>query len=379
MAIGLGAFRKKREEEQSNRGTKFLPQLKLQDKQSAVVRFNGGADEPQIRDCHTASIMVKGADGKPIAGRDGKPFHRYDKITCAESEAKHEGCVACYRVTEGDKSIRRPSMMTTFNVASSRWMHKVAKTKTQKKLGKDVIIPVKKQDGTPVMISAPCEGKICGYCAKKVEKEREGQLILDMSGMFAETLDGILVSLAQKCACCFKGEDSDESGEIEHKGWACPECAEEIESFDPEGDETVVECGSCGESVEPKEVVECSNSCDDARRITIFDGNWKILRTGDKKSTNYAFTFLGVSDLPDWAADLDPYDLAPYVRPLSAARMAEKLQCQNPFRNGGGKTARHTEETVGYDDVEPAPKGKGKQGADEEEEQEEASEDPFDQ
>lgn len=203
--------------------------------------------------------------------------------------------------------------------------------------------------GQPFMVDKPCSPKTPGAVLA-------GLKAAAFSTRYAETLDGVVVDIAQKCSTCWStaGTDDDAIGVIEHVSWVCPHCATPRAVADHEyrNEFSCKKCKKVGVSVE---VVSCSNECEKPRRTGMGDGPWEITKTGSQKSTNYNFVFVGVREPPEVVIDATPLNLAKIYAGWAPKRVAAFLKIPNT--HGGGAMAN----TTSYEDELPPEDDEGDQ------------------
>jgi hypothetical protein len=147
---------------------------------------------------------------------------------------------------------------------------------------------------------------------------------------------------------------------IEVVDYACSVCEARagLGNYDPTPDEngavrtikcTNRKCSAARTAMVPDEIVECSNGCEDARRTTLWDGDWRVSRAGSSTSTSYNFQFLGVSAPEEWEGEHEPIDLKMEYRPFSSRKLAEILGVED-VTAGGRVPAASGSDTESYDD-----------------------------
>lgn len=325
MAIvdGFKKFKQARAQAEAARAS-FVRVPELRFKETPTVRgwFNGGGEEPLLRAAHRIS----------------QGNNRYPAWTCAG-----DGCRLCERSAAGDRRVARvPTDPDTGAVLPNRGAlnfvdalvyHRVQKVDDR---GKPVL---RTKDREPFMVDVPCKGTGCRHCERKVARARGGQKVLDLAGMFIESLVAQVDEIRQFCRSCW-AQDPDERGRVEAVGWRCDECsnAYELAVFDPNlstADPWV--CPDCrAEMPAPSEAVECSKGCTKAARVDLWSGPWSITKSGSQKTTAYAFAFQGVQPRPEWVEAYDPIDLAAAYRPYSARKVDELLGGRQGGYGGGG-------------------------------------------
>lgn len=349
MALSIGMQRAKRASVAASADRrKYVKTLKLRDGQTRTkFWFNGGPEEPYERRTHRMKSKER----------------KFDRQTCTDNEE----CVFCYSRENGNKGVNGSSSAHAYNIVETVYYHKAPM------LDRDTKKPVQKRDGSgPMMIDKACAGPDrCVQCKKKEERFRGGDKVLDIATMFGDQLIEEAMAISGACAACWQGNGDEDSGtgRIEVTHLECPECSTHIPmaDFDPMVADTI-ECpnkkcesrkGAEKWEVVPVEVVVCSNGCENAKRVSIFDGPWEMTKSGKDTATRYTFKFQGVQPRPEWLMEYEAADLVKALGPLSPRKQAEILGIANPFAQrttAGGKTVSYDDEsdpTAGATPEEP--------------------------
>ena len=322
---------------------------------SKRLRFNGGPDEPLILLFHSFKTVLPSG------------YEKFDNVVCAlpfmapepnqnprsirgkfvstmKDGVPHPGCVFCFARKNGDKRIGGASERAVFAVLDCEFYHDVPNQEGKAD-----------RDGNVYVNEWLCQGAgRCQFCKSTetfIDKDRKRRMVRDrhrggqckwelaMKG--AEALWGQYLTIRQWCACCWPTKAVEGIGEITTLGYNCAVCEAtiDLETYAPEKQMAHV-CVECGTEMVPLEVAECSNGCEGARRASIFDGDWRVTRTGTGTSTSFTFTFMGVSDMESWMLDCQPPELIKEERPMGTKKAAEKCSIPDPFQ--GQQVANHS-------------------------------------
>lgn len=339
MRRASGVARAKQIKEQSE-SRRYTPRLKIDDNETVKIWCNGSVEEPRMYLAHSYA--------------KDRAKNLYRTHICAMNDPKAEGCVFCIEHERGNQKLGRATDRGLMNVIDTRFSHYVQKMDEKGK-------PMRNKKDEPFMVYERCLGKDrCRYCQKKFERTRNGQRLAEFAGKYIEAFVTQIDAISGRCARCWTGDGTEDSGTgtVERVGWYCPECDHDIplanydDSPTEEGMVRSMQCPNkkCGKEMFPSERVECSNGCEDAKRVSQFDGPWNLTRAGKGTKTTYSFQFLGVQKMDDALLEYTPLDLDKELKPMSARRMAEELGVKNPLA-GAVSGSSETEETETYDSV----------------------------
>lgn len=321
----------------------YTPKLKMRDGQSIVVRFNGSPDEPRVLLFHSFNRGNGSYDSLicAVPFMEPRPGQRQDEIRGKFShllKEPHAGCVFCHEKKAGNKMVGGASEKAVLALVDTTSVHYVPNEEG-----------TKNRDGEIYVNDRACtldDKGFCDHCdsqevitwgkhkgVRVADKHYAGQFKWELAMAGATVLWGQYLQLRKWCAVCWPKGAGAGTGKIRTIKYACSECEAliDVRAYDPTKGLNFT-CGTCQKVMVPTETCQCSNGCTDARRTSIWDGEWRVTRTGASTNTTYALVFLGVSPMEDWMFDLTPPDLDKEERPMSAAKMAEKLGVENPFQ-----------------------------------------------
>jgi len=331
---------KRLEDERGDWGA-YVPFFKLDDGESAIVRFNGSEDEPHIFESHSI--------------RRGNKF---SGVNCAKDTPGHDGCVGCWSNSNGDKGVGRPASKGAFNLIDHRWYHK--------------LLDREKSDGENkrykyILCSDDAR---CKYCRKKKKREHGGQKRVTFALQWAQLLAATDEKLSKKCKSCGVGR-------VKAVGYE----DEDGEPVDPPSDDEELE--EAIESGEIFEVLEC-NKCEEPERCTLNDALLEVTRVGSGTNTTYKFDIEEIVEMEEWETECEPGDLEAQNKPLSAEKQAGVIGVQNPFGNSADDEIDEWDDEDEEDEEEKPRRGRGRRSRrrdDDEDDDEDEDDDvaePFD-
>ena len=319
----------------------YTPRINFREGQTKRVRFNGPINEPLVLRFHQFNdeynpILCAYQFEAPQDGDEARDDGTFRGQYAHLLREPHAGCVYCfqYRAVK-DKRIGF-STKAAYSLVDQELYHAVPNERG-----------VTDKDGNVYINDELCSNNgRCPYCRSPDVNIQErfygGQKKWEMPMKSAMALMGQIENIEQYCSCCWQPGAAVGSGIIQTISYTCPNdgCRADIpiDSYDPHAS-LFHKCAACNETVVPLETCSCTNGCEDARRTTMWDGDWQVTRTGTSTLTSYSFHFLGVSAPPQWVLDLDVPDLSAEEKPSSADKMAKKLGIENPFAtvgHGGG-------------------------------------------
>ena len=335
---------------------KYTPELKFRNGEVKRLRFNGSGEEPHLIDFHThKTVDDRGKEkfnsyvcAKQFVGTDDPQNEKVGELKAWMKEP-HPGCVFChYKLMSKDKSVGGASARVVVSTLDGTLYHKVP--------NKD---GVANSHGTVYVNDEACQGQRCPYCRSTAmaqvwdrtterliavpvrDRHRGGQFKWRIAMKGGEVLWNQILQMREFCACCWPQGASEGLNPVTTVSLACSSCEAPIDPLEYDYSVSVKHaCPSCGVSAAPTEVVSCEGGCEGARRATMFDGEWKVTRSGEGVNTTYSFQFMGVSEMPDWSFEYEAPDLTKEERPMSAAKMAEKLGIPDPFQRSSQVSSR---------------------------------------
>ena len=323
---------------------KYTPKLKMRDGETITVRFNGGPDEPRILLFHSIRKPNSESYDSALCGipfmepRSGqKPGDIRGSFVHVMKEP-HAGCVFCAEKKAGNKAVGGASEKAVLAVLKCELIHKVPNEQG-----------TKNRDGEVYVNDRACTFDDQGYCDhcdnKEVitwgefkgtpvsERRYAGQFKWELAMAGAGALWGQYTELRKWCASCWPSGSAVGVGKIRTTKYTCDACGADISPREYDPTKKVYHtCSQCQNYSIPIETCVCSNGCEDARRTSIWDGNWRITRVGSSTNTTYTLVFMGVSEMEPWMFEMTPPDFDKEERPMSAAKMAERLGVPNPFQ-----------------------------------------------
>ena len=326
----------------------YTKRIQFREGQTKRVRFNGPITEPIILRFHSfndefnpliCALQFEVLDQNPKVSDDGTYKGQFALLMTHP----HDGCVFCFQHSAvKDKRIgfgRR----AVYSVVDEEMYHAVPNEAGR----------VDREGNLYVNDElCPNNGR-CPYCRSTDPQLAQvfygGQRKWEMPMKSAMALMGQINVIQQYCACCWPKGAAVGVGIVQTQQYNCTEetCQAEvpIEEYDP----TVSlfhHCKFCEQTMIPLETASCSRGCPEARRTTMWDGDWSVTRTGNSTMTSYSFHFLGVSEPEEWVLNLEIPDLSAEEKPMNAKKMAEKLGIPNPFERGRQQVPGHSGPTA---------------------------------
>ena len=288
---GFKSLKAAKQEADRERKSGFIRDLYLKgDGASTVIWFNGSSKEEPVQ---AKFHSVKLANGK------------FRTELCGEHA--DEKCVFCWAHSQGNKRVGAARNSYLSNVVDCKWLHKVKNNEKSAETGQDRFDYIEctgdPEDDDP--------STACKQCKKGVPRIRAGQKRLRLSMASASSLDVVNEELHTKCVSC--GGKLILTGYKKGKKVIPPDAYEEVDN--PEDWEPVYKCKKCSNPV-PGSIFLCPV---------------KYKRSGSGMDTQYTFLPGSFEDPPEWVSEIELINWEETLVPMTAAKMCELLDIDNPF------------------------------------------------